>query len=159
MRRRLQRLSIPLVCLLVLSLEACAGKRAPILVGQAGLVIAEAIGQIGPVLVELENSSLLSKPAALHAHQVVKAANDQLKPLPDLLDAINAAQQAGQEASASDLDQALLILTAVSGQLGQVLLGVPVEEATASLVKLVEAAQATVSQVLIAVARIQGALQ
>lgn len=155
------RLIPALVVCLALADAACAGKRAPILIGQVGLGIAQTIGGLGPELVKLEQAQppLLSKEAALAAHKVLFEVNDQLKPLPDILDAINAAQQAGGTAGASDLDQALAILTAISPRLGDVLAGVPLVEASASFVKLVRAAQDSVSKTMIEVARIQGALQ
>lgn len=133
-----------------------AGNRAPILVAQSGLAVSQSISQVSTAAEQLQKASVLPAAANLRVQETLLAINGKLKPLPDLLRTIDAAQKAGQSGGTT-VDQAIGILQVVSTDLSGVLAGVPVAETTKALIELVRAAQTTVTNVLVEVARIKGA--
>jgi len=132
-----------------------AGNKAPVLVGQAGLGVAQAIGQISQTTIKLQQASVLPAATALRMQEALLALNTALKPLPDILRTIDAAQQAGN-VDASSVDKAVAILTAVSGDLAVLLAGVPVSETTTALIDLVRAGQTTIATVLVQIGQLKG---
>lgn len=142
---------------LALTGSACAAKRAPVLVGQAGLGVAQSIGHLQVAAKQLSDASVLSPTAAIVVQQKLLIANDKLQPLPDWLRLIDHAQQAGLETDGTVIDQALAVLQSVGQDLSTVLAGVPYSDATAQLIDLVRQAQQTVQAVLVNLGRVKGA--
>ena len=144
------------IALLIIGLMqvACAGARAPILVGQTGLSIVQSIGTLQITVKQLTDAKILSPQAALAVQQALLAANDRLKPLPDLLRTIDAAQKA-HDPTASIADQTIAILTAVSTDLVGLLPNIPVAETTKALISLIQQSQQLVRATLTEVATIK----
>lgn len=145
------------VLLLVGSIGCTPGQaRAPILIGQSGLALAQSIEQIRQATASLEAAKVLPTAAALRVTETLLVINNQLRPLPDLLRAIDAAQKAGQPTQ-NDLDRALAIVQAIGPTLSTVVAGLPVEPTTAALIELVRTAQTSVQTLLVEIARLKGA--
>lgn len=151
---RFLSLFVFLPCLL-LSGCASAGTRAPILVGQSGVAITQIIGQLSDAGAALQKAGTLPTAAALHFQEALLSVNTKLKPVPDALRAIDAAQKAGT-ATTGPVDQVLAILQAVAPELATLLAGVPIDATTKALIDLVRTAQTTVQTVLVEVARLKG---
>lgn len=157
MSTRIKRTAIVAAMLIAACATAtgCSARRAPTLVAEAGLAVARSIGQVSDATTALQKASVLSPAQALRVQETLLAANERLKPLPGILRAIDAAQQSGGRSAQADIDLALAILRAVGVDLTTALAGVPVGETTRALLALVEAAQASVSTVLVEVARLK----
>lgn len=140
-----------------LTLSACATHRAPVLVAQSADALVGSIGAISAAIDQIQQSSPMLLPPAvnLRIQGQLLAMNTRLKPVPDLLRAIDHAQQAGASVEEPVL-KVLAILQSLTVDLAALLPGVPVGPATDSAVKLVQAAQQTVTTVLIEVARLRG---
>jgi hypothetical protein len=134
---------------------ACAGHRAPILVGQSALAAAQGIERLSDAGKQLEEAAVLPTAVALNFQKLLLSANDRLKPLPDILRTIDRLQQAG-ETTGSDVDKAIAILTVVGQDISVVIQGVPLSDATARLIELTRAAQQTVQTILVEVSKIRG---
>lgn len=149
----------PLVFFVLLTQLAGCGlttARAPVLVAQAGLGVAQGIGTISEATKQLNQAAGLPAATALHIQEGLLAINGKLAPLPTALRAIDAAQKAGSSAPGSDVDKAVAILSAVSGDIATLLAGVPINDATKALIDLVRAAQAVTTTVLVEVAKLKG---
>lgn len=131
-----------------------AAKRAPVLVAQTGVALADSVGAISKATEQLEKASVLPAAAALSVQEGLLKANTSLKPLPDILRTIDAAQKAGDSAS-TDVEKAIAILKVVAPDISVLLAGVPITEGTKALIELVRAAQGTVTTVLLEVARLR----
>lgn len=144
------------VCVFALAVGAvgCGAKRAPILVGQSGIAVADSIFQLQEAGKKLVAAGVISPQIALVYQQRLLQANDGVKKLVPILQAIDAAQKANQP-TASQIEQALAFLQSVAGDLSIVIAGVPVNEATAQVLKLVQASQQLVATVLVEVAKLQ----
>lgn len=147
---------LTLVLCLAFTATSCANKRAPILVGQSAVAIASSIEQLTNAGKQLQEASVMPTAVALNYQRALLAVNDKLKPLPDILRTIDNLETAGSS-SASEVDRAIAILTVVGQDISVVVAGVPVSEATTTLINLVRTAQKTVQDVLIQVAQIKGA--
>lgn len=144
------------VALLVAPLSvACSNHKAPVLVAQTGIAVSQSIGNISNAAAQLEKAGALPTAAALHVQDSLLKANTALKPLPDLLRTIDAAQKAG-DAVEGDVDKAIAILQVVSPEIATVLAGVPVAETTRAFVDLVRAAQTAVTTATIELAKLKG---
>lgn len=152
-------LAVALVIALVFApgSTACssAGNKAPILVANVGLGVAQSIGQISAATKQLNEAAGLPTASALRIQEGLLAVNTKLTPLPGILRAIDAAQKAGGTAPGNNVDAALAILEAVSGDVATLLAGVPVNDTTKALIELVRAAQKTTTTVLIEVAKLK----
>lgn len=142
------------VALLSTGSVGCSNNRAPILVGQSGLAVAQSIGQISDAAAQLQKASILPAAAALSVQTALLNVNTQMKPLPDILRTIDNAQQAG-EAAQGDVDKAIAILQVVGADLSTLLAGVPIDATTKVFIELVRQAQTTVQTVLVEVARLK----
>lgn len=133
----------------------CAGNKAPILVGNSGLAVAQTIGQVQQAVRNLTETNVITAPQALQIQERLLKINDQLKPLPDILRTIDKLQMAGSSTQAS-VDQAIAILKVVGQGITVVVGGVPVSEITEPLIKFVLAAQDAVQTTLVEVAKLKG---
>lgn len=133
----------------------CANHRAPILVGQSALAVSSSIERLSTAGRQLEQASIISAQQALGYQRALLAVNEQMKPLPELLRTVDRLQQAG-DSTASETDRAIAILQVVGQDISVVVAGIPVSEATRNLIDLIRAAQKTVSDVLVEVAKIRG---
>jgi hypothetical protein len=150
------RRNLLLPVLLAVSLAGsvgCGVKRAPILVANVGVGVAQSIEQVRDVTSKLEAAKVLPTAAALRLTEGLQAVNNELRPLPDLLRAIDAAQVAGV-AEVGNVNKAVAILQSVSVSISSLLAGVPVEATTKALIDLVRAAQKITATVLTEVARL-----
>jgi len=156
LRRRFAIVVLIVGCLFAVSVTGCsdAAKRAPVLVAQSGVALTGSIGQVSDAAAALQKASILPAAAALQLQEGLLAVNSALKPLPDILRTIDAAQKAGA-AQQGDVEKAIAILQAVSPQISVLLAGVPVNETTKQIIALVRAAQATVTSVLLEVAKLR----
>lgn len=141
--------------LTLLTVPACAGNRAPILVGNAAVAVADSIGQLSEAGRQLQEAGVLPVAVALGFQEKLLAANERLKPLPDILRTVDDLQKAGSSTT-EPVDRAIAILTVVGQDISVVIGGVPASEATGRLIDLVRAAQQAVSGVLVEVAKIRG---
>ncbi len=133
----------------------CSNNRAPVLVAQTGVAVSQSIGNISSAAAQLEKAGTLPTAAALNVQQTLLKANTALKPLPDILRTIDAAQKAGDSVE-GDVDKAIAILQVVSPEIATVLAGVPVAETTRAFVDLVRAAQQAVTTATIELAKLKG---
>lgn len=148
----------PLVFVLLASQLAGCGvtmAKAPELVAKAGLGVSQSIGEISGTVKQLNQAAGLPSAVALRIQEGLLAANTKLAPLPDILRAIDAAQTAAKTPGATDVDKAIGILTAVSGDIATLLAGVPVNDTTKALIDLVRAAQTTTTTVLVEIAKLK----
>ncbi len=139
----------------LLSAAGCAGNKAPIVVGNSAVAVANSIGALNQAGKQLTDAAVIAPAVNLRLQQVLLAANDKLKPLPDILRTIDHLQTAGSS-TASETDRAIAILQVVGQDISIAIAGVPVSDATAKLIELVRAAQQTVQTVLVQVAQIRG---
>lgn len=146
---------VSLSLVLALSSGACAGKRIPILVGNSAVAVADVIGQLNVVGKQLTDASVIAPTVNLHFQQTLLAANNKMKPLPDILRTVDRLQKASQP-TGSETAQAIAILTVVGQDISVVIAGVPVSDSTKVLIELIRSAQQTVQTVLIEVGKIQG---
>ena len=130
------------------------GARAPILVAQSGVALTASIGQISEAASALTKANVLPAASALQLQERLLTLNTALKPLPDLLRTIDAAQKAGQS-PAGDVERALAILQVVSPQISVLLAGVPIAASTQQIITLVRTAQQTITTVLLEVAKLR----
>lgn len=133
----------------------CAGHRAPILVGQAGLATAQSIEKLSDAGKQLQQAGVLPVAAALGFQERLLQVNEKLKELPNILRTIDRLQEAGNP-TAGEVDRAVAVLTVVSQDVSVVIAGVPLSEATGQLITLVRAADKTISDILVGVAQIRG---
>lgn len=159
--RQLTRLRVPAALVLLVgtmlatTAASCPKEKAPILLGQAGLAVVNAIGEIQVATKQLTDAKILPPATALSVQEKLGALNDQVKPLPGLLRTIDAAQKAGN-ADLSTLERAIAVLEVVSADLSVVLGGVPVEATTVKVIALVREAQKTTTTILIEIAKLRG---
>lgn len=136
----------------------CAGNKAPVLVGQSGLAVAQSIGVLQTGVKDLTPNPI-PYPVSLRIQEDLLKVNDKLRPLPDLLRTIDKLQAANQTAT-PQIDQALAILELAGQDISVLITGVPVTDATTDamkqLVALVRAAQGAVQTTLEAVAKLKG---
>lgn len=140
-----------------LTLPGCAsaGQKAPVLVGQSGVAVAQIIGQLSEAGAALQKAGTLPATAALHFQETLLSVNTKLRPVPDALRAIDAAQKAGTSTT-GQVDAVLAVLQAVAPELATLLAGVPIDATTKAVIDLVRTAQGTVQTVLVEVARLRG---
>lgn len=138
-----------------LGLGACAGKNAPILVAQSGIIVADSVGKISDAAKQLQQAQVLPATAALGLQEALLQVNTKMEPLPALLRTIDNLQKAGSSTTV-ETDRAIALLTVVSQDISVVLAGVPVAGTAQQLITLVRAADKTVSDVLTEVAKIRG---
>jgi hypothetical protein len=74
---------------------ATAAKKAPVIVAQASIGLTRSIDAISHAGAELQKQNLLPTALALKLQTDLKKVNDELKPLPDYLVAVDNAQKAG----------------------------------------------------------------
>lgn len=141
--------------LLLVGSVACAGHRAPLLVADASNATADTIQQLSTAGAQLVDAKVLPPNVALSFQGKLKAVNDQLRPLPDILRTIDRLQVAG-DPTASETDRAIAILTVVGQDISVVVAGVPLSETTSKLIDLIRASQKTVQTTLIEVAKLKG---
>lgn len=151
----MKRFVVPLIIAAFFA-SACAGNRAPQLVGESGLAVAQSIGQVQATVKQLTDAKVLPPEVALRAQDILIIANDRVKQLPALLRTIDKLQQA-DASPATQVDQAIAILTIVGQDISVVVAGVPVGEATAKLIDLIRASQLVVSSTLAQVAKLKEA--
>lgn len=133
----------------------CAGKNAPILVAQSGIIVADSVGKISDAAKQLQQAQVLPAAAALGLQEALLQVNTKMAPLPALLRTIDNLQKAGSSTTV-ETDRAIALLTVVSQDISVVLAGVPVAGTAQQLITLVRAADKTVSDVLTEVAKIRG---
>lgn len=131
--------------------SACGGKPV-ILVAQAGQTLAGSIGQAQRATTSLMNAGVITPAQARAVHVTLLQANDKLKPLPDLLLAIDAATQAGQS-DAGRIAAALQILQAVGVDLDSVVAGLPVGQTAGQVLQAVTEARKLIAQITAALAK------
>lgn len=152
-----QTFAAPLVLVLLATQLAGCGltaQKAPVLVAKAGLGVAQSIGAISDTVKQLNQAAGLPAAAALKIQEGLLTVNTKLAPLPGILRAIDAAQTAGT-GPGTNVDKAIGILEAVSGDVATLLAGVPVNETTKALIDLVRAAQTTTTTVLVEIAKLK----
>lgn len=138
------------------AVPGCAGvRRAPVLVAQSGLATANIIGELQTVTRKLTDAKVVTPQVAIVIQENLLRANDQLKPLPDILRTIDRLIAAGDSA-AGPIDQAIAILTVVGQDLSVTIAGVPVGETAAPLIALIRQAQQTIQTTLIEIAKLRG---
>lgn len=137
------------------TVTGCAGNKAPVLVAQSAVAMADVIGQVSAAGKTLTDASVLTPAINLGLQKTLLEINEKMKPLPDLLRTVDRLQTAGS-ASATETDRAIAILTVIGQDVSVVIGGVPVSDATKVLIDLVRAAQKTVSTVLVEVSKIRG---
>jgi len=147
------RLTRPILLAVLLTFAACSTHRAPVMVGHVGLSVATAVGQLQVALQQLQQTGVLPARDALVAQEALLRVNAHLAILPPLLRVIDTAS----DPTASDLERALAALQAASRELSIVVAGVPVSDATARVLTLVQTAQQTITTLTIEIAKIQGA--
>jgi len=125
-------------------LSSCAENKAPVLVGQSGLAIAQGIGQLQTTTKQLTDAKALTPEQALKVQQALLDANEKVRPLPQLLRDIDAAQQASLP-TATLIDRGLAILQVVGNDLTLSVAGVPVSDTVKQLLDLVRATQNTIA--------------
>lgn len=135
-----------------LVLAGCANRKPLVLVAQSGQTAATSIGTAARGITSLQQGGVLTPRQALDLQRKLDRANDTLKPLPDLLIAIDAATQAGQT-DAQRIDAALAILRAVGVEVDAVIGGLPVGAAAADVLKLLTEARRLMDQIRDALAR------
>jgi len=149
----MKRFVVPLI-IAALFMPACAGNRAPQLVGESGLAIAQSIGQLQTMVKQLTDAKVITTDVALRSQEVLLRANDRVKQLPPLLRTIDKLQQANASA-ATPVEQAIAILQIVGQDISVVIAGVPIGDATAKLIDLVRASQLVVQTTLEQVSRLR----
>jgi hypothetical protein len=149
--------SLVLVVVLALTplLSGCAGHRAPILVAQSAVAMADIIGQVSTAGKNLTDAAVLTPAINLNLQKTLLGINDKMQPLPELLRTVDRLQQAG-DPTQSETDRVIAILTVIGEDISVVVGGVPISDATKVLIDLVRAAQKTVSTVLVEVGKIKG---
>lgn len=150
-----------LVLMLTLTVGGCTAstaKRVPILVAQTGLAVATSVGDISGAAKQLQQASVLPAATALRVQDGLLAINTRMAPLPTLLRTIDDAQKAGLAAPPDAIAQALAILTAIAPDLSTLLAGVPLTAGTDALIRLVHAAQETITTILVQVAQLKATL-
>lgn len=150
----IRRLRI-IVAFIALFSFACAGKTIPVIIGQVGLGVAQAIGQIQTTTKNLTDTGTLPPAVALTIQQKLLDMNDQMRPLPDLIRLLDQLQKAGKT-DAVAADKAIAILQVLGSDLATLVVGVPVSETARSLLNAVVAAQQTVQTTMIEIAKMRG---
>jgi alcohol dehydrogenase class IV len=153
------RLKILLACALitiglVLNL-ACSNNKAPILVGQSGLGIAQGIGQLQTTTKQLTDAKVLTPEQALKVQQALLDANGKMAPLPQILLDIDAAQTAGNP-TATLVERGLAVLQVVANDMNIVVGGVPVSDATKQVLALITSTQTTIATVTAQLNKLKG---
>jgi hypothetical protein len=138
---------------LVLSLTSAACTHKPlVLVAQAGQTLAGSIRQAQVATKQLTEGAVLTPRQALPVQRALVRANDRLKPLPDLLIAIDKATQQGQP-DAARIAAALDILRAVGVDIDEVVAGLPVGQTAAQVLQAATEARKLIAQITDALAR------
>jgi hypothetical protein len=160
MRFHHRRRALPLlvVAAAIASTAASCPKTPAVLVGQSGLAVAQSIGQLQSAVKQLTDQKALPPPVALAVQEKLLELNGHVAKLPELLRTIDTLTQASQNA-AGPIDQAVAILTVVSQDLSVTIAGVPLAPTTEVLIKLIRAAQQTVTTTLLEVAKLRGDTQ
>lgn len=121
-------------------LSAC-GKSPVVLVGESGVVASTFIESASNAVEAVrEPRGPVPSARALEIQEALLIANGDIKKLIPILKAIDAAQQAG-DPTAGNLDAAFALVASVSNRLNLVVKGVPVAEATARLLEVVNNAR------------------
>lgn len=146
------------LALLVVSLSTVGCLHNPIkLVAQSGQTLAGTIGAAQRATTQLTEAGVLSPQQALNVQRALLRANDRLKPLPDILLAIDTATKAGQT-DATRINAALAILQAVGVDLDTVVAGLPVGQTAAQVLKATTETRKLIAQITAALARQRAAL-
>ncbi len=140
----------------VIWLSACAGNKAPVLVGQIGLATSQSIERVSEGSRQLREAGNMPATVDVNVQGALKAINAKLEPLPEILRSIDRLQIAN-DSTATLTNRAIAILEEVGQDVSVVIAGVPVGQATQKLLELVRAAQKAIQTTMIEVAKIQGA--
>jgi hypothetical protein len=129
-----------------LILAGC-GKSAPVLVGESAVVTSRFIQEASNVVMTLrEPQGPLSLEKTLQVQESLKKGNDGLKELIPILRAIDAAQKAGDPAQ-PQIEEAIRLVQNVGTSLNLSVQGVPVAEAAAKLLEIVNNARGALATV------------
>lgn len=145
---------VPFLLALGLTVSACGAKTAPVVIGEAGLTTAQAIGQIQTGVIQLEQAKVLTPQIALATQERLLDINERLRPLPGILRAIKVAQSQNQSANPL-IAQALSIAQAVSSQLNLMVGDIPVSAATKQVLSLIAAIQQSVTTTAAEIAQLR----
>lgn len=124
--------------------SAC-GKSAPVLVGESAIVASRFIQTASDAVMPLVPQPL-SRDQALAVQDKLEQANNEIKKLIPVLRAIDAAQKAGDPAQAN-IEQALTMVQNIGTSLNLSVKGVPVAEAAAKLLEIVNNARGAMATI------------
>jgi hypothetical protein len=141
-----RRLVGMLLLIATLGVSACAGRTAPVLIGETGIAASGFIHEASKIAVSLETPGPISKERSLEIQQALGRANMKLRDLPPILRALDAAQKANNP-TAPLIEQALDIIAVVSKDLDLSVQGIPVLEVTTQFAALVNQARGAVATV------------
>lgn len=150
-----------LAVLVVLALlaQGCAARSAPVVVAQAALGAAQAVGQLQLAAEQLHRAGSLDTRTALAVQERLLRVNARLGEIVPVLRALDRVQQAGAPVTVAEVEVALSMVIAVSQELSLVVAGVPVSDATRQLLEAVRVAQQAVATTLVEIARLRAALE
>ena len=155
-RRRTRGLLRALVGALTLAVitPACAGHRAPVIVGQTGHTISASVDKVSAAVESLTAQKVIPPQTALTIQQNLQAVNARLKPLPGLLRTIEKIQATDTDAT-DVITQAIAILDIVGQDISITIAGVPISDTTKSLIELIRATTRLIQDTLVEVASIR----
>jgi hypothetical protein len=117
--------------------------------------MSQTIARLSEAGAALQKAGTLPAATALHFQETLLTINNNLRPVPDALRAIDSARAAGTSAT-TQVDQVLAILQAVAPELSTLLAGVPIDATTKALIELVRSAQSAIQTTLVEIARLKG---
>jgi hypothetical protein len=143
----IKNLMVLLLIVPLVTLVACGGKPVPVLVGESATVASAFLEQASTAAASIEQpQGPLPKLRALDVQLKLKEANTNLRKLVPVLKAIDAAQKSG-DPTAPLIEQALALIGSVSSDLNLSVQGVPVVEAAAKLLEVVNNARGAIATV------------
>lgn len=142
-----------------LGLTGCAMKSAPVVVAQAGLGMAQSIGQLQVAVEQLQRGGALDVKTALTMQEKLLALNTRLGALVPLLRTFERLSQSGVKPTIGELDVALAQIIAVSQDLSVLVAGIPDNANVRAVLDLVRASQQTVAITIVELTRLRVAVE
>lgn len=154
-----ERRAVAAAALALALASGCAARSVPVVVAQAALGTAQAVGQVQVAAEQLHRAGALTTAQALQVQERLLRVNARLGEIVPVLRALDRVQQAGAPVTVAEVEVALSMVIAVSQELSLVVAGVPVSDATRQLLEAVRVAQQAVATTMVEIARLRAALE
>lgn len=137
---------------LTLPLSACAGRSAPVVVGETGLRLAQSIGEIQRAVSGLQQAGAITVQQAITAQETLLKANDEVAKVPPILRALDAGT-----ATPASIPAAIQSLESVVTTLSALGVGWADHPAIPRVIALIRATHQLVLTTAVELGRVQGA--